>query len=373
MAKIGYAQSWEDPKTLTEALAVTQDDDVVSIASAGDNTFALLLGNPRSVRAVDRNPAQIFLMELKMRAIQRLEYDDFVGFVGARKCTKRLRLYEYLRPYLTGQGKGYWDTQTESILTGVIHCGKFERYFSIFRQCVLPLIHGRETIHRLLTSASLDEQRIFYYTKWSNRRWRWFFHIFFGRFLLGHLGRDPAFFQHVKLENVAAELVSRTERGLTNLPLYDNFFVEYILTGQYTNLETVHPYLRESNFYLLRDHVSRVNLVVADLQDYLHTLQPRSVSKFNLSDIFEYMSEDSFQGTLKNILSVCRPGAMLVYWSLFVPRSVPATLRRRIDPCSLESEQLFAIDRTFFYGNFHLWRLMEVGPDSQQVRTLERT
>ncbi|MFV2082520.1 MAG: DUF3419 family protein, partial [bacterium] len=60
--KIRYAQCWEDPGVLCEALQVTEGDDVVSIASGGDNTFALLLQNPRSITAVDRNAAQIHLV-----------------------------------------------------------------------------------------------------------------------------------------------------------------------------------------------------------------------------------------------------------------------------------------------------------------------
>lgn len=30
--RVRYAQCWEDPRTLTEALAITQEDDVLSIA-----------------------------------------------------------------------------------------------------------------------------------------------------------------------------------------------------------------------------------------------------------------------------------------------------------------------------------------------------
>ena len=53
---IQYAQCWEDPRTLLQGLNITEEDDVLSIASAGDNTFAILLENPRSVVAVDRDP-----------------------------------------------------------------------------------------------------------------------------------------------------------------------------------------------------------------------------------------------------------------------------------------------------------------------------
>ena len=52
-AVLRYGQCWEDADVLTEALAVGPGDDCLSIASAGDNTLALLAGGPRSVLAID--------------------------------------------------------------------------------------------------------------------------------------------------------------------------------------------------------------------------------------------------------------------------------------------------------------------------------
>ena len=63
-----YSQCWEDPELRAEALTVTAADDVLSIASAGDNSLALLPDGPRSVTAIDSNPEQLHLLELKMVA-----------------------------------------------------------------------------------------------------------------------------------------------------------------------------------------------------------------------------------------------------------------------------------------------------------------
>lgn len=361
MARIRYAQCWEDPRTLTQALKINPKDDVVSIASGGDNSFALLLKNPKSLAVVDFNPAQIFLVELKIRAIQKLDYADFVGFIGACACQNRLQLYSYLRSSLRDQAREYWDMETQSLLKGIIHCGKFERYFSVFRQLVLPLIHHQKTVRRLLKTSSLKEQWTFYDEVWNNRRWQWLFHIFFGEFLLGHLGRDPSFFQYVNLDNIAEELLRRTRRGLTEISIQNNFFIEYILTGEYSHLEKAHPYLRESNFDFLKEHVGRVCLVMGSLQNYLSSLQPETISKLNLSDIFEYMSDDDFECLLHDILRVCRDDAKLAYWTLFIPRPVPSNFANCIDLCSSSSEKLFAAARTFFYGSFGLWHVARRG------------
>ena len=359
MTGIRYAQCWEDPTPLTRGLRITPGDDVVSIASGGDNSFALLLHNPRSLAVVDSNPAQLFLVELKIRAVQELDYENFVDFVGARPCRHRQRLYTALRASLTDQARSYWDGQAEGLQQGIIHCGKFESYLRIFSRYVVPLIHRRRTVRKLLAPASREGQRIFYDEVWNNRRWRWLFRVFFGRFLLGHLGRDPSYFRYVALDDVGEELLRRTQHGLTEVPTGDNAFLEYILTGRYSDLETAHPYLRESNFASLKANVGRVQLVHGSLEDHLAGLQPSTVSKLNLSDIFEYMSDDAYELALREILRVCRPSARLGLWTLFIPRAIPPSLADRIRSVSsiTESGERFASSRTFFYGGFHLWKV----------------
>jgi len=355
--KIHYAQCWEDPHSLTSALQITPGDDVVSIASGGDNSFALMLGNPRSLTAVDMNPAQIHLVELKMRAIQQLDYEDFIGFIGARPCRERIKLYCYLRPNLSRKAREYWDSQLEILRLGIIHYGKFERYFSLFRMCVLPLIHDHKTIRKLLASSSFEEQRNLYEKVWNNRRWHWLFRFFFSRLLLGHLGRCPSYFRYVSVENIAEELLKRTRRGLTEVPIRGNPFIEYILTGQYQGLERSHPYLRKSNFLFLKENLGRIRLFCGSLDDYLRGLEPGSVSKFNLSDVFEYMSESDFEKSVREIGRVSREDAKLAFWTLLLPRTVPASLKDRIDSDISVSDKLFSTDQTFFYGSFEVWRI----------------
>jgi S-adenosylmethionine-diacylglycerol 3-amino-3-carboxypropyl transferase len=355
--EIHYAQCWEDPEILMEALNVTARDDVLSIASGGDNSFALLLNHPKSLTAIDRNPAQLFLVELKMRAIQGFEFDDFIRFIGVRPCQKRRQLYASLRARLGEEARDYWDMRKEEIEKGVIHSGRFERYFSIFRQIVLPLIHSQKTIREFLSAASLKEQEVFYDKVWSNRRWRCFFRVFFGKFLLGHLGRDPSFFRYVTLEAIGKELLRRTRWGLTEIPIATNYFAEYILTGNYRNTETAHPYLRESNFRSLKEYIGDLQLICNSLEEYLKKLPPESISKFNLSDIFEYMSDEVFEMTLKEILRVAREGSRLAYWTLFIPRPLPPRLTGRIRLRSFAPGRNEGTGRTFFYGSFCLGEL----------------
>ncbi len=354
-AGIRYAQCWEDPRALEDALALTARDDVLSIASGGDNTLALLLKGPRSVTAVDHNPAQLHLVELKIRAVEHLDYEEFAAFVGARPSGERLSTYGKLRPSLSEAARGYWDGNPGALAGGIIHCGKFERYFGVFRRRVLPLIHGRRTVGRLLASSSVEEQRAFYERTWDNRRWRMLFRVFFGKFLLGRLGRDPSYFRYVTLDKVAATLLGRARHALAELPIRDNFYIEYILTGNYHRLDSAPPWLRPGNFAALKENAGRVRMVRAGLTEHLASLAPGSASKFNLSDIFEYMSAAEVEAALREVCRVSGRGGRLAFWTLFVPRTVPEPLAGRLHPMAGFENRWPAEARAFFYGGFRAW------------------
>jgi len=356
MSTIHYSQSWEDPQTLTDALNINPADNVLSIASAGDNTFALLLKNPASITAIDVNPAQIDLMELKIKAIQYLNYEEFISFLGFHKCCNRKKLYSHIRRNLSERARDYWDTQSRKISNGIAHCGKFESYFKLFRNFVLPFIHSKEKVQELLSSQCFKQQKVFYNRVWNNIRWRVLFRIFFCKFILGHFGRDPSFFNNVSLERIARELFERSKKGITEVPVKNNYLLEYILTGKIMNLCKAHPYLSPKNFDYLKKNVGRIQLVTANLIDYLRTLDHNSISKFNLSDVFEYMSPSEFETTLNELIRCSMINSSLVFWTLFLPRKVPYKLFKKLNSSHLLAHKLRKNDRGFFYGSFNVWR-----------------
>ncbi len=160
--RIRYAQCWEDPALLEQGLEIGPDDDVLSVLSGGCNTLALALLGPRSVTAVDLSQPQVAVMALKTAGIRGLEHRDFLELVGARPSVRRDALYRAVRPQLDEESTRFWDAHGEVLQSGLLAAGKFEGYFRLFRERVLPLIHRRRTIERLLALRTLEEQRAFY-------------------------------------------------------------------------------------------------------------------------------------------------------------------------------------------------------------------
>ena len=77
-----YNSCWEDPRLDRQALQINADDEVMVITSAGCNALDYALQGPRNVHAVDMNPLQNALLELKVAGIHKLDYDSFFALFG---------------------------------------------------------------------------------------------------------------------------------------------------------------------------------------------------------------------------------------------------------------------------------------------------
>jgi len=346
-SQIRYAQVWEDADVLLEALHPQPGQTFLSIASAGDNALALLARGPARVIALDLNPAQLACLELRVAAYRVLEHGELLELIGSRPSDRRAALYARCRPLLQDVARCFWDARGPEVAAGIGGAGKFERYFATFRNRVLPLVHRRARVEALLRGG--PERADYYAKKWDTWRWRLMFRVFFSRFVMGRLGRDPAFFRYVQ-GSVGERILARTRHALTELDPAENPYLQWILTGRHT---TALPFaLREENFENIRAHLDRLEWRLQPLEEFLGSLQPGSLDGANLSDIFEYMSGANTEQLLARLADASRPGARLAYWNMLAPRSRPESLARRLHPLTGPAEQLFARDKAFFYSRF---------------------
>lgn len=346
---IRYGQCWEDADILLEALDIRPGDVCVSIASAGDNTLAMVGRGPASVIAIDLSPAQLACLELRIAAYRALDHEELLELVGSRPSRRRRQLYQRCRSQLVSATRGFWDSRTDAIANGVGGSGKFERYLRAFRQVLLPLVHSKARVDELLVPKSAEERREFYSRHWNNRRWRLLFSIFFSRFVMGRIGRDPRFFAYVE-GTVADRIMARVWHGVTVLDPALNPYLHWILTGDHGDAL---PYaLRPENFEAIRDGLDTLELRCQSLEDFLAGAGPASIDRFNLSDVFEYMREDEYEELLAQVVKVSRPGARLAYWNLLVPRRRPEKMAATIRSLASLSSRLHDNDKTFFYGDF---------------------
>jgi S-adenosylmethionine-diacylglycerol 3-amino-3-carboxypropyl transferase len=330
------------------------------VASGGDNTFSLLARRPASVLAVDVNPAQLALVELKAAAFATLPHADLVRFLGAACPPRRsdplgpwrLGIYATaLRPRLGARARSLWDARPRQLATGVVHSGRLEGYFQLFRRVVLPLAHRRATVDALLFPKSPAERERFYDEVWDTRRWRLLVRLFFGREAMGRLGRDPACFRHVD-RPVGPAILARARRALSARPTHANPYLRYILTGSFGPL--LPDYLRPEHHEPIRDGLSRVSLHEGSLEGVLPGLAASSLDAFNLSDVGEYVSPFAFHALLREVRRTAAHGARITWWNLLAAREHPADLDAALELRAADSAALHERAQSFFYSRFVL-------------------
>lgn len=347
---VRYAQLWEDADILTQGLSPKSGSTVVSIASAGDNALALLTADCERVIAIDLNPTQLACVRIRKACYQNLSYSQYLELFGARPSTDRAALLEQVVKYLDDDDLAFWKSQTNNVIeTGLGGIGKFENYFRFFSQKILPLVHSQKVIDDLLLDKPDVERAEFYNKTWNNWRWRIMLKVFFSKFVMGRLGRDPAFFDHAQ-GSLAEQVSGLTHRALVDQNPHENPYLHWILKG--THGQALPLALREEHFETIRTRLDRLEIRLGSLESLIN--DGIKVDAFNLSDIFEYMSPDAFETSYGMILDMANSGAKLAYWNMMVPRQCPSIHKSRIIRHESQANALHKIDKAFFYKAFHL-------------------
>jgi len=278
---IRYANCWEDAALLMNALQIKRGERCLSIASAGDNSFSMLVHHPDLVVAVDINQVQLFLCELKKEAIRALTRQEYLKFSGVFPDDNRQKTYFLIRDSLSDSGSDWWDAHLDLIEKGFVTVGKFERYFSLFRRKVMPLIHGKKRISELLQTKPEVEQQDFFSRTWNSFRWRFFFRLFFSKFMMGRFGRDPKFLNEVDI-SVSQFILSRAATHLSSVQCQENGFLHVIMTGN-SNGHLPH-FLREENYDVVRSNIDKIVFRNGLLEDM--SAEYGRFDLLNMSNIF---------------------------------------------------------------------------------------
>ncbi|KAG9255882.1 uncharacterized protein F5Z01DRAFT_521906 [Emericellopsis atlantica] len=158
-----YAFTWEDTRVDERILKLGPDDKVIAITSAGDNILSYLTQSPARVHAVDLNPTQNHLLELKAAAYTSLPYEDFWMIFGDGKHPNfRELLITKLSPHLSSRAFQYWLKNVHvfqnSSSYGLYDTGGSRHAIRVFRW-VARVFGLRAAVNKMLEAPTLNEQR----------------------------------------------------------------------------------------------------------------------------------------------------------------------------------------------------------------------
>lgn len=369
-----YNACWEDPALDREALALGPQDTVVVITSGGCNALDYVLAGAGLVHAVDVNPRQNALLDLKLAAARSLEYEDYWQIFGLGRHGAFPSLYlGQLRPRLPQASRDIWDRQQHWFhpdggglymrgMSGVIARG--------FRGWMAVNPSLRRGVHDLLAATTLDQQREAYDRAVSPALWKGTLSWALGRRWFLCLCGVPGS-QRAEIERTGTDVVGfirgSMDRVFRDIRLATNYFYQVYLRGSYTP-ECCPSYLTPAGWSALRRGAAeRVTSHTTTVSGFLASHQG-PVSRFVLLDHLDWLGDqrpDLLTEEWEWILRRAGPSSRAIWRSAHPEPSWMASGRRTdgrplADSWLLDrplAARLHPHDRVGTYGGFHIAHL----------------
>lgn len=361
-----YNQCWEDPAVDHLALNLSPRDRVLMITSAGCNALDYALAGARVV-AVDANPRQNHLLELKCAAIRALEFDEFFELFGRGGSPRAAHLLAHVRPGLSAAAAAFWDAHASAFEPERARGGSF--YYSgsaglcayLLRR-YLALAGAWPGLERVLAAGSIGEQIDLWRTHVRPRLLRPALVELLGtRGVLALLGVPVVQRRLVDAHagGFARFLGACLERVMSVALLRDNYFWSVYLRGAYLP-EACPAYLQPANFERLRGGlVDNIEIRTASVTEAL-AAEPECFDAFVLLDHLDWMAQSPalLSAEWHQIFAHAAPDARIIFRSggpdaAFLPMDV--LVRLAFDQA--RAAELHRRDRVATYGSFHIARL----------------
>ena len=365
-----------------KALRITPADTLLVITSAGCNALDYALLAPRRIHAVDANPRQTALLELKLAGIRRLAYGDFFAAFGqGHHPAFRDVFFDGLRLELSPFAQQYWGRNWEWFcqrdprdtfyffgLAGMVARG-FRGYLRL-----RPRL--REALEALLQCESLEAQRRTYHDRVAPLLWgkhvNWTLSRQITMSMLGVPRSQRKEVERQHADGIPGFVREAVEYVACEVPMQSNYFWQLYFRGHYTRA-CCPEYLTPQGFQALKAGlVDRIVPRTTTVTKFLQGTQEQ-ISRYVLLDHMDWMSScypDALAEEWEAILGAAAPNARVLFRSA---HAQPVYLdnvrvhcggreRRLMDVTRFHPElarELTKQDRVHTYAGFHIADLRE--------------
>ena len=318
-----FNSSWEDPAIDRKLLELNSESDILTITSAGDNVLDYLLDSPNSITSVDLNPAQNALAELKIATYIHSNYETLFDLFGFGQYKDFNNLLQIIKPFISDKTYSYWKRKrfyftaehpfyhygtSGLIARGFYYHLKFNRKLNlkVDEMVNCSTLEKQYQLHLELEKILFDN----FVAKLLLKN----------KFSLSFLGIPDAQAKLVKehndYHNMYDFIIGSLRDVFKEFPISQNYFWYLYIKGQYSK-KTCPNYLKEENFELLRQNVSKINLVTDTFFNQLKNSHDNSYSHIILLDHFDWFWEDREPHLIvwNEIKRVAKPKAKILFRS----------------------------------------------------------
>lgn len=346
-SRLSYSFGNEDPQVERKALAIKPNDRTLCITASGDRPLHLLLDDCAEVVAIDLNETQNHLLALKAKAMQHLDFEEYISFLGGREDHQRLTKFQLLSPYLDEKERAFWSDNSELIVKGILYQGAVEKICSRIASVLRVL--RRKKVKRLFEFENIEEQREFVKKHWNSFFWRKSFDFLFNSPFMRLVLKDPGIFAHLGTNSPGKYLFQRFSNSLNTTLAKENPLLSLVLRGQ-VQPAAFPPYLTEKGVATIRSRLHKLTWHTENVITFLENSPASYFDCFSLSDIASYMDLTNFQRLIAAIYRTARPGARFSMRQFMSDHPIPEPMSKYFVrdanlESTLESEELCFVYR----------------------------
>ena len=366
-----YPQIWEDPLVDLEAMAITPDHHIVTIASGGCNVLSYLTASPAKITAVDLNRAHVALTRTKLCAAKNLpSWQQFHNLFAVPQQESNKELFAaHVKPNLDPQSQTYWQgrdakmrRRTRYLTNNIYEHGLLGRFIGL---CHWITLRYGVNFEDLLKAQTRTEQEEFFNTQISplldKKPLKWF--TAHPASLYG-LGIPPAQYEalaNCENGNITEVLRERLRKLCCDFDINNNYFAWQAFGRRYggTGQDALPPYLQERHFATVRNQTDKVSVYQASITDKLTQSGPNSVDRVVLLDAQDWMDDATLNELWTAITKAAKPNARVIFRTAGIETILPGRIEKDLlakwDYLETISKQLNTKDRSAIYGGFHIY------------------
>lgn len=341
-----YSFGNEDWRTEEEALDIQPTDNVLCITASGDRPLNLLIRDCKKIVCVDANPTQNYLLELKATAMQTLNFEEYLAFLGTKPCKNRKQILEQIISLMDEGAAQFWKKHEKMVNKGVLYQGTVERLTQFSSKIFFIL--RRKKVKRLFEINNIEEQRQFLKQEWDTYFLRKFFNVVINTFILRLLIQDPGLRNFGKDFKPGNYIYDRMNASLERELVKKNPLLSLILKGKVPP-EAFSPYLTEEGVKAIKPRLSALEIRTANILDYLESISEPTFDVFSVSDVASYLSYPDFIRLLKGIIRTAKPGARFCLRQFMSSYEIPENLQKYFVRDKSLEKRLERLDNCFIY------------------------